>query len=106
MLTSPYLALIAVFVFLLTWVSTFLYLEQQALVAEHFRDSDAQTRFFNTVDFWVQAGSLVTQVFLFGRLFRLFGFRALIVSVPLLMTLGYIGPGARPRLCRARRRCW
>ena len=89
-LTSPYLALIALFVFLLTWVSTFLYLEQQALVAEHFRDSDAQTRFFNTVDFWVQAGSLVTQVFLFGRLFRLFGFRALIVSVPLLMTLGYI----------------
>jgi AAA family ATP:ADP antiporter len=88
-LTSPYLALIALFVFLLTWVSTFLYLEQQALVAEHFTDRDAQTRFFNTVDFWVQAGSLVTQVFLFGRLFRMFGFRALIVSVPLLMTLGY-----------------
>jgi AAA family ATP:ADP antiporter len=87
--TSPYLALIALFVFLLTWVSTFLYLEQQALVAEHFTDRDAQTRFFNTVDFWVQAGSLVTQIFLFGRLFRLFGFRTLIVSIPLLMTAGY-----------------
>jgi AAA family ATP:ADP antiporter len=87
--TSPYLALIALFVFLLTWVSTFLYLEQQALVAEHFADRDAQTRFFNTVDFWVQAGSLVTQIFLFGRLFRLFGFRTLIVSIPLLMTAGY-----------------
>ena len=32
LLRSPYLALIALFVFLLTWISTFLYLEQQALV--------------------------------------------------------------------------
>ena len=29
------------------------------------------------------------QVFVFGRLFRWVGFRALIVSVPLLMTLGF-----------------
>jgi AAA family ATP:ADP antiporter len=88
-LVSPYLASIALFVFLLTWISTFLYLEQQALVARHFTDRDVQTRFFNTVDFWVQAGSLFTQVVLFGRLFRIFGFRALIVSVPVLMVLGF-----------------
>ncbi len=86
---SPYLALIAVFVFLLTWVSTFLYLEQQAMVAQVFADRDARTAFFSTIDFWVQAGSLVVQLFLFGRLYRWFGFRALIVSVPVLMTAGY-----------------
>jgi AAA family ATP:ADP antiporter len=95
-LRSPYLASIALFVFLLTWVSTFLYLEQQALVAQHFTDRDAQTRFFNTVDFWVQAGSLVVQIFLFGRLYRLFGFRTLIVSIPLLMTLGYVALAMMP----------
>jgi AAA family ATP:ADP antiporter len=88
-LESPYLALIAVFVFLLTWVSTFLYLEQQAMVASAFADRDARTAFFSTIDFWVQAGSLVTQLFLFGRLYRWFGFRALIVSIPVLMTAGY-----------------
>jgi AAA family ATP:ADP antiporter len=86
---SPYLALIALFVFLLTWVSTFLYLEQQAMVAEVLADRDARTRFFNRIDFWVQAGSLVLQLFLFGRLYRWLGFRALIVSVPLLMTVGF-----------------
>jgi AAA family ATP:ADP antiporter len=86
---SPYLALIALFVFLLTWVSTFLYLEQQAMVAEVFTDRDARTAFFNRLDFWVQAGSLAMQLFLFGRLYRWLGFRALIVSVPLLMTLGF-----------------
>ena len=86
---SPYLALIALFVLLLTWVSTFLYLEQQALVAQVFTDRDAQTRFFGRLDFWVQAGSLIVQLFLFGRLYRWFGFRVLIVAVPVLMTLGF-----------------
>jgi AAA family ATP:ADP antiporter len=88
-LRSPYLALIAVFVFLLTWISTFLYLEQQAYVAQVFTDRDAQTAFFSRIDFWVQAGALVVQLFLFSRLFRWFGFRALILSVPVLMVFGY-----------------
>ena len=87
--SSPYLALIALFVFLLTWVSTFLYLEQQALVAEVFADRDSRTAFFGRLDFWVQAGSLAMQLFVFGRLYRWFGLRALIVSVPLLMMLGF-----------------
>ena len=86
---SPYLALIALFVLLLTWVSTFLYLEQQALVAQVFDDRDARTRFFGRLDFWVQAGSLTVQLFLFGRLYRWLGFRALIVTVPVLMMLGF-----------------
>ncbi len=89
LLRSPYLALIALFVFLLTWISTFLYLEQQALVAQVFQDRDAQTAFFSRIDFWVQAGSLVIQLFLFGRLYRWFGFRTLIVSIPLLMMFGF-----------------
>ena len=61
LLRSPYLALIALFVFLLTWISTFLYLEQQALVAQVFQDRDAQTAFFSRIDFWVQAASLAIQ---------------------------------------------
>jgi AAA family ATP:ADP antiporter len=88
-LESPYLALIALFVFLLTWVSTFLYLEQQAMVAEVFTSRDARTEFFNTIDFWVQAAALTVQVFVFGRLYRWIGFRAVLISVPLLMALGF-----------------
>jgi AAA family ATP:ADP antiporter len=88
-LVSPYLALIALFVFLLTWVSTFLYLEQQAMVAQVFTDRDARTEFFNTIDFWVQAAALTVQVFVFGRLYRWIGFRAVLLSVPLLMALGF-----------------
>jgi ATP:ADP antiporter, AAA family len=94
--SSPYLALIAIFVLLLTWVSTFLYLEQQALVAATFADRDARTEFFSTLDFWVQAASLAVQLFLFGRLYRWLGFRALIALVPVAMTLGYVALAVVP----------
>jgi AAA family ATP:ADP antiporter len=89
LLRSRYLTLIALFVFLLTWISTFLYLEQQALVAQVFADRDAQTAFFSRIDFWVQVASLTIQLLLFGRLYRWLGFRALIVSIPLLMMIGF-----------------
>jgi AAA family ATP:ADP antiporter len=86
---SPYLLGIALFVILLSWVSTFLYLEQQAFVAKVFATRDERTRFFSDVDFWVQSFSLVTQLFLFGRLFKWVGLRPMLVSVPLIMTAGY-----------------
>jgi AAA family ATP:ADP antiporter len=86
---SPYLLGIAVFVLLVTWVSTFLYLEQQAYVAKAFTSSDQRTRFFATVDIWVQLASLVMQVFVFGRLFKWVGLTAMLASVPLIMTAGY-----------------
>jgi len=87
--SSPYLIGIALFVLLLTWVSTFLYLEQQKLVAEAFTSRDERTQFFSNLDFWVQALSLVTQVLLFGRLFRWLGLPVLIAIVPGLMAIGY-----------------
>ncbi|MGH8139460.1 MAG: NTP/NDP exchange transporter [Steroidobacteraceae bacterium] len=86
---SPYLLGIALFVILLSWVTTFLYLEQQAFVARVFASSDERTRFFSDVDFWVQCFSLVMQLFVFGRLYKWIGHTAMLVSVPLLMTAGY-----------------
>jgi AAA family ATP:ADP antiporter len=86
---SRYLLGIALFVFVLSWPSTFLYLEQLAFVAKAFATRDERTRFFSDVDFWVQTFSLLTQLFLFGRLFKWIGLRALLISVPLIMTAGF-----------------
>ena len=86
---SPYLLGIVAFVVLMTWVSTFLYLEQQAFVAKVFHSTDERAHFFAGIDFWVQAASLTIQFLLFGRLFKWFGMRALLAAVPLLMTAGY-----------------
>jgi len=87
---SPYLLGIALFVIVLSWVTTFLYLEQQAFVKRIFATSDERTRFFSDVDFWVQCCSLLTQTLLFGRLSRWVGHRAMLASVPSLMTVGYV----------------
>jgi AAA family ATP:ADP antiporter len=94
---SPYLLGIALFVLLMTWVSTFLYLEQQAFVAKVFTSADQRTRFFAGIDFWVQAASLVGQLLLFGRLFKWVGLRAMLAAVPLIMTAGYAIFALAPR---------
>jgi ATP:ADP antiporter, AAA family len=94
---SPYLLGIALFVLLMTWVSTFLYLEQQAFVAKAFTSADQRTRFFAGIDFWVQAASLVGQLLLFGRLFKWVGLRTMLAAVPLIMTAGYAIFAAAPR---------
>ncbi|HEY2274563.1 MAG TPA: MFS transporter [Steroidobacteraceae bacterium] len=86
---SPYLLGIAAFVMLMTWVSTFLYLEQQAFVARVFHSADERASFFGGIDFWVQAASLTIQLLLFGRLFKWFGMRLVLASVPVIMTAGY-----------------
>ena len=67
---SPYLLGIAVFVLFMTWVSTFLYLEQAAFVAKVFHNTDDRTRFLSGVDFWVQLASLLLQALLFSRLLQ------------------------------------
>jgi ATP:ADP antiporter, AAA family len=94
---SPYLLGIALFVLLMTWVSTFLYLEQQAFVAKVFASADQRTRFFAGIDFWVQAASLAMQLLLFGRLFKWVGLRAMLAAVPLIMTAGYALFAVAPR---------
>ncbi len=94
---SPYLLGIGLFVLLMTWVSTFLYLEQQAFVARVFASADQRTRFFAGIDFWVQAASLVMQLLLFGRLFKWVGLRVMLAAVPLIMTVGYLIFAAAPR---------
>jgi ATP:ADP antiporter, AAA family len=94
---SPYLLGIAAFVLLMTWVSTFLYLEQQAFVARAFHSADERASFFGGIDWCVQAASLVIQLLLFGRLFKWVGLRIVLTSVPVIMTAGYALFALAPR---------
>src|SRR5579872_2199219 len=86
---SPYLLGIAAFVLLMTWVNTFLYLEQQAFVAKAFTSANERTHFFASIDLYVQVASLIMQFLLFSRLYRWFGMRVLLAFVPVMMTAGY-----------------
>lgn len=87
---SPYLIAIAVFVVLLSSVTTFLYFEQARLVAETFSDRTRQTQVFGTIDTVVQSLAILTQVFLTGRVAQKLGVGVLLVAVPVIVAVGFV----------------
>ena len=87
---SKYLMGIALFVVLLTSVSTFLYFEQARLVAETFTDRTRQTQVFGLIDTVVQTLAILTQLFLTGRVAQRLGVGVLLVLVPLLVAVGFL----------------
>ncbi len=87
---SPYLMAIALFVLLLTSVTTFLYFEQARLVAETFSDKTRQTQVFGAIDVVVQSLAILTQVFLTGRIAQRLGVGVLLVAVPIIVAAGFV----------------
>lgn len=89
-LKSPYLLGISLFVLLLASVTTFLYFEQARLVEMKFPDREEQTRVFGTIDVIVQSLTILSQLFITGRLVQRLGLAALLVAVPVVMMLGFV----------------
>ena len=88
-LRSPYLLGIALFVVLLSAVNTFLYFEQLRIVSDSFTDTKQRTEMFATIDFIVQSLTIVSQLFLTGRIASALGVRSLLTFVPVVMILGF-----------------
>jgi AAA family ATP:ADP antiporter len=87
--TSRYLQLICAYILLFTITSTFLYLVQGAIVERAFSGTAARTAAFARIDLWVNALSLVTQVFLTGRLITGLGIPAVLSILPVLSLAGF-----------------
>jgi len=81
---------------LLATVTTFLYFEQARLVAERFPDRESQIRVFGIIDVIVQAGALLAQLFITGRIAQKLGVRMLLAIVPMLVCVGFIGLALAP----------
>jgi AAA family ATP:ADP antiporter len=96
--TSGYLSGIALFVFLMAAVSTFLYLQQADLLREFFPDRDARTAFLGRIDLLVNVSVVLLQVLAVGRLTSRVGLPVMIVSVPLLVAAGFLLIAASPTL--------
>lgn len=95
-LRSPYLLGIAIFVLLLSSVSTFLYFEQARLVAGTFPDRNRQTQVFGLIDAVVQTLAILTQLFLTGRIAHRLGIGVLLTAVPLIIAAGFLWLAAAP----------
>lgn len=96
--TSGYLSGIALFVFLMAAVSTFLYLQQAELLQVHFPERSGRTAFLGRIELFVNIGVVLLQMFAVGRLTTRFGLPVMIVSVPLFVVAGFLLIAASPTL--------
>jgi AAA family ATP:ADP antiporter len=96
--TSGYLSGIALFVFLMAAVSTFLYLQQAELLQVHFPERSERTAFLGRIELAVNIGVVLMQMFAVGRLTTRFGLPVMIVSVPLFVVAGFLLIAASPTL--------
>jgi AAA family ATP:ADP antiporter len=87
--TSRYLQLICAYILLFTITSTFLYLQQGAIVERAFQGTAARTAAFARIDLWVNVLTLATQVFLTGRLITALGVPVVLSILPLLSLAGF-----------------
>lgn len=86
---SPYLLGIVLYMLLFTFTSTALYFQQANIVAQTFGNSGERTAFFARIDLWVNVLTLVTQVFLTGRIIRWVGVGWALAILPLVTLVGF-----------------
>ena len=98
-LASPYLLGIAALVLMYAIASTFLYFQRIDVVGRAFAgDSASRIQLFATIDLATNALTLVTQIFLTGRLLRWFGVGFGLAFLPLVSLIGFGILGAAPTL--------
>ncbi len=97
-LRSPFLWGIAGFVVLLSAANTFVYFEQLRIVEESFSDTGRRTQVFANIDIIVQSLTILTQLFLTGRIASTLGVRALLTIVPCAMVIGFVSLAMAPVL--------
>lgn len=93
---SPYLLGISAFFVLFTFGSTILYFEQADIVGKTFADRAARTAVMARIELIVQSLTLVTQIFLTGRLIRWLGLAASLAFLPLVTMVGFAALGTWP----------
>jgi len=95
---SPYLLGIVAYMLFYTITSTFLYFEQAEVVADVFADRAARTGFFARLDLAVNILTIITQIFLTGRIVRFIGIAMSLAWLPLVCIIGFFGLGLAPTL--------
>jgi len=95
---SPYLLGVGLWVSLLSFCATIVYLEQANIVSAAIHDRDAQTRIFAAIDLAVNLLSLATQVFITGQVLKRFGTGVAAGALPAVYVLGFAALFLAPTL--------
>lgn len=98
LISSPYLARIALFVFLANIVGTFFYLEQSRIVGNVIADKAERVRFFADRDLIVSIFTMTIEVLGTARVLRRFGVTAALLALPAAAVLGTAALAVSPTL--------
>lgn len=97
-LQSPYLARIAIYVFIANVVGTFFYLEQSRLVATAIADSTGRVAFFANRDLIVSLATLSIELFGTAQVMQRFGVTTAILALPVAAVAGTLALAYDPVL--------
>ncbi|MFC1500477.1 NTP/NDP exchange transporter [Candidatus Zixiibacteriota bacterium] len=93
LLASPYLLGICAYMLLYPIISTVLYMQQSNIAAIFYPDSTYQTVFFAELDLYVNILTLITQIFLTGRIIKGLGVGVTLALMPILCIIGFTSLG-------------
>lgn len=95
---SRYLLMIALFLLLMTWVSTVIYFQLSAAITAQFADRAARTQAFATIDLATNSIAVLVQLFGTGRFIKRFGVTAGLMLNPVIMVLAFLAVAFSPVL--------
>jgi ATP:ADP antiporter, AAA family len=95
---SSYLLMIALFILLMTTISTVIYFQLQDLITHDFATRAARTRAFATIDLATNSIAVVIQLFGTGRFIQRFGVTAGLLLNPIIMVIAFLAVAFSPVL--------
>jgi ATP:ADP antiporter, AAA family len=90
LLKSPYLLLLAVFLLLMTWISTIVYIQLGDLISHAFTSRESRTQAFATIDLAVNSLAVVIQLLGTGRFIQRFGVTTGLLLNPVIMVIAFV----------------
>jgi AAA family ATP:ADP antiporter len=95
---SPYLLMIALFLLLMTWISTVIYFQLADTISHEFASKAARTQAFATIDLAVNSAAVLIQLFGTGRFIQRFGVTAGLLLNPVIMVIAFLAVAFSPVL--------
>lgn len=90
LLRSPYLLLVALFLLLMTWISTIVYIQLGDLITKAFDSREARTQAYATIDLVVNSAAVLIQLFGTGRIIARFGVKLGLLLNPVVMVVAFL----------------
>jgi AAA family ATP:ADP antiporter len=95
---SRYLMMIALFLLLMTWISTVIYFQLGDLISKEFASRAARTQAYATIDLATNSIAVVIQLFGTGRFIRRFGVTTGLLVNPIIMVIAFFAVALSPVL--------